>query len=372
MFRIIQPTLLLDEARCRQNIRRMAEKAIRNNVSLRPHFKTHQSSEVGSWLAEEGIETITVSSFSMACYFAEAGWKDITVAFPVNILEADRINRLASKITLNVLVEDDVTVARLGKLLKHPVNAFIKVDLGASRTGIDAVDNLTSDKIITAITDTGRVSFKGFLGHAGQTYNCRSHDEIRQVHHQSLGIMKMLADRYRSQYPDIEISVGDTPACSVCENFSPATEIRPGNFVFYDLTQSTITSCQKEDIAVAVACPVVAKHKDRNELVIYGGGIHFSKEFLQYGDGTRYYGEMAERESDGWGPAVEGCYISRLSQEHGILKVTDEVFEGTANGDIVMILPVHSCMTADLMGGYVTTAGRRVDCMDKRKEYLSC
>ena len=102
---ITKPTLLLNEEIARSNIKRMVEKADRNNVKLRPHFKTHQSHEVGRWFREAGVDRITVSSLSMAGYFAHDGWDDITVAFPANLLEIDLINELASGIRLNLLVE---------------------------------------------------------------------------------------------------------------------------------------------------------------------------------------------------------------------------------------------------------------------------
>ena len=62
-----------------------------------------------------------------------------------------------------------------------------------------------------------------------------------------------------------------------CSNFD---EIRPGNFAYYDVMQYHIGSCNMDNIAVAVACPVVAVHPQKNELVIYGGAIHLSKEFI--------------------------------------------------------------------------------------------
>ncbi len=85
----------------------MALKARRHNVTLRPHFKTHQSAEIGSWFRDFGINSIAVSSVEMANYFAKNGWDDITIAFPVNILETDKINKLAGNISLNLLVEFD-------------------------------------------------------------------------------------------------------------------------------------------------------------------------------------------------------------------------------------------------------------------------
>ena len=73
----------------------MAGKAHANRLVFRPHFKTHQSHLIGQWFREEGVTKITASSLSMAAYFAEDGWDDITVAFPVNIREMDTINELA-------------------------------------------------------------------------------------------------------------------------------------------------------------------------------------------------------------------------------------------------------------------------------------
>lgn len=80
---IEKPTLILDSAICRANIQRMAERAQRNHVAFRPHCKTHQSSVIGEWFREMGVDKITVSSVEMATYFAENGWKDIIIAFTV-------------------------------------------------------------------------------------------------------------------------------------------------------------------------------------------------------------------------------------------------------------------------------------------------
>lgn len=362
--------LLLDEHKCRSNIMRMSEKAAMNNVRFRPHFKTHQSKHIAEWFREAGVRYITVSSLRMAAYFAEDGWDDITVAFPVNTLEHERINHLARHIDLGLVVADTEDAVLLSGIIQHPVRVWIKIDAGAHRTGVIPEDRDTIDSILEVIRHSDNLSFSGFLTHAGQSYNCRSHDEIIRIHHESVALLVALAEDYRSVYPGLEISVGDTPACSIAEDFSMVSEIRPGNFVFYDLTQVIISSCTNRDIAVAVACPVVARHAGRNEIIIYGGGIHFSKEFIDLGDGRRIYGELVRVDEDGWGEPVEGCYVSKLSQEHGTLKVTDEMFRQIPVGDVVAILPVHSCMTANCLSGYTTLDGRQLEFFDIDKEYF--
>src|SRR6056297_3145541 len=104
MTNIKTPTLLLDSTKCKQNISNMVQKANEHKVAFRPHFKTHQSLEIGQWFKEKGVEKITVSSVSMAQYFAQ-DWDDILIAFPVNIREIDEINQLAEKKKLHLLVE---------------------------------------------------------------------------------------------------------------------------------------------------------------------------------------------------------------------------------------------------------------------------
>ena len=78
-----KPILILNKNLCINNIKKILEVCINNNIEFRPHFKTHQSLEVGSWFKKLGIKSITVSSVSMAEYFSHQ-WDDITIAFPFN------------------------------------------------------------------------------------------------------------------------------------------------------------------------------------------------------------------------------------------------------------------------------------------------
>ena len=82
----------------------MAEKAAKSNTSFRPHFKTHQSAQIGEWFRQEGVEAITVSSVRMAKYFAANDWGDITIAFPFNVHETKQADELAGKINLLLIV----------------------------------------------------------------------------------------------------------------------------------------------------------------------------------------------------------------------------------------------------------------------------
>ena len=112
----------------------------------------------------------------------------------------------------------------------------------------------TINAILETTHNADRLRFIGFLGHAGQTYKCRSKAEILKVHEVAKATIVNVKTHYQNQYPDLIVSYGDTPSCSVADNFEGLDELRPGNYAFYDVMQVQIGDCTYNDIAVAMAC----------------------------------------------------------------------------------------------------------------------
>lgn len=358
--KIVSPTLLLNKSICLNNIRMMSEKAKADKVIFRPHFKTHQSIIIGNWFRKSGVQKITVSSLRMAEYFAKENWKDITVAFSVNIREIDLINELAEEIQLNLTIENTEAIEYLDKNLKFPVKFFIKIDTGYHRTGIEVSNFKLIDRILAISKNSTRLHFAGFLSHFGNTYHAENKDKIHQIYSEAINDLNILKNNYISDYPELILSIGDTPSCSIINNFSGTDEIRPGNFVFYDLMQLFIGSCSFDKIAVCMACPIVAIHPDRNELIIHGGAIHFSNEYLMVGD-TKIVGQVVFLNEKGWRKPAKDYYLTKLSQEHGSITADKELIKSVKIGDLIGIIPVHSCLTANLMRGYFTTDNEWID-----------
>ena len=359
---ITSPTLLLNKKICLENIERITNKARKHHVQLRPHFKTHFSAEVGEWYRQQEVTAITCSSLKMAAYFARHGWNDITIAFPANVREAAIINNLASSITLNLPVLYPQTVRQLDTLLTNEVGIFIKIDTGYKRTGITWNDFTSISKVLDELKNAKHLNFRGFLAHAGHSYKSRNAEEIVAIHQDCMQKMRQVKAHFIHDYPNLQLSIGDTPGCSVAENFEGMDEIRPGNLVFYDLMQCQISSCSESQIAVCLACPIVAKHAERQEIIVHGGAVHLSKDFLTE-NGTMHYGKIVQLNEKGWSSSLDGMYVKSLSQEHGIIKTTPETFDHFDVGDLLGILPIHSCLTANLMREYVTLEGEKIDCM---------
>jgi D-serine deaminase-like pyridoxal phosphate-dependent protein len=361
---ITSPTLLLDKEKCLANIKFMADKAKRHNLKFRPHFKTHASAEVGSWFRDFGVTAITVSSVKMAKYFSDNGWSDITIAFPVNPLEIDAINELAAKINLNLITESKSMLQFLGEHLRQPVGVFLEIDAGYGRTGVPSDnENKIESHLEYFVFYKGIIRFKGFLAHAGNTYKAKTRHGISNIHFESMLKLKRLKKIFKPVWPDLEISIGDTPSCSICEDFKEVDEIRPGNFIFYDITQQKLGSCKLDQIALRMVCPVVSKHLPKNLIFIHGGATHFSKDYYINIDGKPLFGRIIRREGDKRILLNEMNYLNDLSHEHGQIKISPKEYHNFKIGDLIEVLPVHACLAVHAMGWYMTTEGQIIKTM---------
>ncbi|WP_456459853.1 alanine racemase [Reichenbachiella sp.] len=357
MYKVTKPTLLLDKKKAIKNIKRMAEKAKASGVNYRPHFKTHFSKEIGEWYRDLGVKSITVSSIDMAVFFAGHGWDDITIAFPVNILQMDVLKHLAKAVKLGLVVESQSVIKAINTEIESAVDVYIKVDTGYHRVGIWHENVEEIKQLGEAIAEPHQ--FKGLLAHFGHTYSETKREEIKSIYDYGVASLNALRDQLGQK---LKISIGDTPSCSLMDKFENVDEIRPGNLIFYDVMQANIGSCIKEDIAVCLAAPVVAVYLERSEVVVHGGAVHLSKDRLNDDQGD-YYGKVVLLEEKGWSQPLEDYRIKGLSQEHGKITIPKDQIRKFKIGDVLGILPVHSCLTANLMKEYMTLRGEKVGTM---------
>jgi D-serine deaminase-like pyridoxal phosphate-dependent protein len=357
--KISTPTLLINSTIAKQNILRMIAKTNNQNITFRPHFKTHQSIEIGEWFRELGVTKITCSSVGMAEYFAEHGWQDITVAFPVNILEIDKINTLAKKISLGLLVESEQVISFLDDNCTSEVNIWLKIDAGYHRTGLDWQNKHRIFECANAVYNSKVLNFAGLLTHGGDSYHTPK-AEIPALFAQGISRLNEVKSFLKENgINNCAISVGDTPGCSLSDSFAGTDEIRPGNFVYYDAQQFALGACSFEQISAVIACPVVALHPQRSEAVIYGGGIHLSKDMVTWNE-KKYFGLVCLSDENGWVKLLPNAFVTATSQEHGIVSLPDETLKTLQEGDILYIIPAHSCMAANLLGSGLTTEGQYI------------
>jgi D-serine deaminase-like pyridoxal phosphate-dependent protein len=341
------PCLVLDANRVQRNAERVSEIALKNNVRLRPHVKTHKSVEVARIATAGHDGAVTTSTLAEVWAFAKGGFSDFTYAVPVEPGKfGEAIEIVKSGVRLN-LITDDVEVPpalnEAARKAEVKMSVFLDVDCGYHRDGIEPHDEAATE-IVRQIADASNLEFAGILTHAGHSYHAGSVEEIREIAGRERDVMVEFAQQLRSERINVPcVSVGSTPTINHVEHLRGVTEIRPGNYIFFDAFQATLGSCRFEDCALTVLAAVMHRNRDERKIIVDAGAIALSKDRgpVEF-DPDCGYGRVLDLAGREIRTRVES-----VSQEHGTFHVGDgAVFERLKVGSRVRILANHSCLAA--------------------------
>jgi len=241
------PQVLIDHQRARRNIDRVQSLANAARQSLRPHSKTHKSPVIAKWQLDRGAVGICCAKVGEAEVMAAAGITNIRLPYPVNPSNAARVLALMDHATISIVV-DHLEVAkgwseamvRAGRRL----DVLIKVDVGFHRCGIDPTSS-QANSMIRAVSDLIGVSFRGLLSHAGQAYHATSLQELGEIAEKEIATLRSLASDAKKSGVEIqEISVGSTPTARFSLEQRGLTELRPGNYAYFDRTQVALGAAE--------------------------------------------------------------------------------------------------------------------------------
>jgi D-serine deaminase-like pyridoxal phosphate-dependent protein len=354
------PFVFVDLPRVRRNIDRMAAVASSAGVRLRPHAKTHKSPIIARWQIEAGACGICCAKLGEAEVFAAAGIDDIRLPYPIHPSNASRVLALLDRVRLSLIV-DDLDVARgWSAAMTHArrtLDVLVKVDVGFHRCGVDP-DSPRTLQTIETIADLPGLAFKGLLSHAGHSYTAGSADEIAEIAAREVGILTSLAGELRTAgVPVEETSVGSTPTARFVSSQAGVTEMRPGNYVFFDRTQVGLGAAALDDCALGIIATVVSR--PAADRVIFDAGSKTLSTDAVRGFGTPIgyglvFAAVSAPEPD---PTI---VIERLSEEHATARVSGAC--ALRPGDRVRIVPNHACVVTNLAdelvgidGGVVTS-----------------
>jgi D-serine deaminase-like pyridoxal phosphate-dependent protein len=344
------PQVLIDRTRAMNNVARVQSLASNAGVRLRPHSKTHKSPVVAGWQIDAGAVGICCAKIGEAEVFAGAGFTDIRLPYPINPVNAPRLISLMDRATISIIVDHpDVlrgwsdAMRRAGRTL----DVLIKVDVGFHRCGIDP--NGDPLGFIQAAAALPGIRLRGLLSHAGHAYHAASADQLRAIAKEEA---ETLADlRARAGASGIaldEISVGATPTLRFSAGQKGVTELRPGNYVYFDRTQVALGAASLDDCALTVLATVVSKHPGR--IILDCGSKTLTNDQARGIAAATGYGAVLAGDSDALDYAREideALLIERLSEEHATVRVN-----GTTRlepGDRVRVVPNHSCVVSNLV-----------------------
>jgi D-serine deaminase-like pyridoxal phosphate-dependent protein len=353
------PFVAIDRARVKANIAAMQELARTAGVALRPHAKTHKSPLIAKWQIEAGAVGVCCAKLAEAEVLAESGITDIRLPYPVNPSNAERVRALISKGVTISLIVDDVEVARgwsqamTSAGMKLPV--LVKVDVGFHRCGIDP-DSPHAIEAIRTINDLTGLSLRGLLSHAGHSYGANSGHAIAEIADKEIAMLRTIAGRAREAGVDIhEISVGSTPTARFITLQKGATEMRPGNYVFYDRTQVGLGATTLSGCAMSVVSTVVSRPVPSRVIFDAGSKTLTSDAARGFGTTTGHGVVYPDLEADTPQPSIT---IERLSEEHAVARVLPNCT--LRPGDRVRIVPNHACVVTNLADELVLVDGLTV------------
>ena len=359
---LLTPVVILDKAKLHKNIISMARKAKESGVILRPHIKTHKCIEIAHLQRENGAEGIAVSTPYEALIFSRNGFKDITLAFPAVLDKIPTILEIHKKSSLKILVDHPKSVEQLERECRKEnevLNVLLKVDSGYHRCGVEPT-RPESIKIAKYLHNSNFLNFCGILSHAGHAYSS-SFKEIQEIAIKEQEIMTRFARQLRNEGVQVEtVSIGSTPTVMATNEFlHEITEIRPGNYVFFDATQVRLGSCTLDKCAVSVLTSVVGVYP--HHIVTDAGATTLSKDTgPTHIDPKCGYGIILSDNSYQDVP-IEGAHMNALSQEHGKIYFDKSTkAQNFKPGDRLRIVPNHSCLVANLTNHYFVVEDREI------------
>nr|XP_056713488.1 D-serine dehydratase-like [Euleptes europaea] len=335
------PAFTVDLDVVKRNTQEMAERFRALGVNLRPHMKTHKSLEGGDLMTGGTRRRIVISTLAEARFFADGGFDDILYAYPLPFDKVEECATLAERLeSFHVLVDSAEALALLkGRPLHRGKRwkVWLKIDCENKRAGVRHTDPAALE-LAQAIA-AGPMELAGVYAHCGNSYHCQGVPEIQSVAQTTTEMVLQFMEKLREEgIPCPVASIGSTPSCSrPVPEMAKLQEVHPGNYIFYDVQQMTIGSCQLTDIAVRVLTRVIGHYPHRNQMLVDCGWTGLSLHSL---------GQLPTGYA-----LVEGhpnLKLVGMSQEHGRVEaVTGKLdLAQFPLGSLLSLIPYHACATA--------------------------
>lgn len=361
LYTVATPNLILDRPTLEGNVKRMAQAARSQGVSLRPHLKTPKSFPVAELMKEGGVAGFTVSTLQEAEHFAQTDAGNLFYAIPLAAAKVSRCAKLLRRgVQLSFLVDTVEAARSCGEAAAQEgvrLPFWIEIDVDGYRTGIDpeAEDFVALARLLQ---DHPHLQLVGLMSYGGISYSCDDRACMARVAAEHRAAL--LAAKQRLAEVGIDaprLSFGSTPAVLAAETLAGIDEVRCGIYAFQDLFQAGIGVCSIDDIALSVLTTVISHSTRRNRLIIDAGALALSKDRSTQG---RHFDVGFGLICDIDGQVVEDLYIETVSQELGIVTTrSGAALELTSYpiGTRFRVLPNHADMTAAAFESYTVVDG---------------
>jgi len=343
------PEVLVDLDVLRRNIEREASTARDAGVTLRPHAKTHKLPRVARLQVEAGAAGIQVAKIGEAEVMIDAGIEDVLIGYPiVGRVKLARLIALAERARVSVSLDSlEVAsgIAHAAGGAGIEVAVLVEVNTGLDRLGL-APGKPAADLAEQGAMLSG-VRVVGVLTHEGHVYTAHGGIDVKErLTRDACARLVETGEEIRARGIDANtVSVGSSATFRFAVHCPGVTEVRPGTYVFNDLTQIAQGAATEDDVAAVVVTTVVSRPTPQR-LVIDAGSKVLSSDRMLVAEAPASFGRIIGH--DGW-------EVARLSEEHGVVIVPASA--EIAVGDRLLIIPNHICPVINLASELVIVHG---------------
>ncbi|NMB16467.1 MAG: DSD1 family PLP-dependent enzyme [Firmicutes bacterium] len=316
------------------NIEQMARYFASRKAKLRPHAKTHKSPFLAWKQLEAGAIGITCAKLSEAEVLIQGGIQDILLAnqvtHPSKIRRLTGLARHSRIIVACDSLENARDLAEAAQAAGASLNVLIEVDVGLGRSGLRTTDDVI--ELARYIQGSPSLKFKGIMGYEGHCVFIKDFAARKAEGEKSNARLVAVRDALiQAGIPVDIVSAGGTGTYNIAGDFPGITEVQAGSYLFMDSRYLEL------DLGFKSALTVLATVVSRPEphiAVLDAGKKAITEEF-------------------GLPQVVNlpGAELTRLSEEHGVLKLAPEA-QGLRVNDQVQLIPSHGCTTIDLHDWY--------------------
>lgn len=334
------PCIVVDRDKMLDNINRYQRIANEAGVAIRPHAKTHKTPEIAQLQLEAGAVGVTVAKIGEAEAMADGGIRNIVIAYPVvGSGKLERLIQLAGRVELTVAcdsyeVAKGISDAALYAGIVIPI--WVEIDPGFGRVGVQPGPDL--ERLAQSLTSLQGIRVTGVIVFGGHSYDAESDEQRKEVAFQEAAIASQSANMLRGWgFPIETISAGSTPVSRFASIMKGITEIRPGTYVFGDLTQVKAKALDIGQCALTVMATIISRPAPDRAVIDAG-----TKVFTMDGE------DSAIGTGRGYVIGHPDITVAWFNEEHGVL-ILPPSEQGLKVGDKLEIIPVHCCAVVNML-----------------------
>ena len=326
------PALVVYPDRVKANINTLITN-VHDVKQLRPHIKTHKSSEVSQMMLSAGITKFKCATIAEAEMLAEAGAPDVLLAYQPVGPKAKRLLQLTQKFPKtkwSCLIDNTETAKHISCVFEQSgqvIGAYIDLNVGMNRTGIavqNAVNLFGECQNLKGISIAGLHVYDGHLRDADFNIRTKRCDE-------AFAQVKAVQEEVLRKFGKaISIVAGGSPTFSIhCKRKD--IECSPGTYIYWDRGYELLLQEQHFQHAALVITRVISKPADDLICVDLGHKAIASENPLAQ---RVFFLNAPELQPVGH------------SEEHMVFKTSAEKKYNV--GDVLYGVPYHVCPTVAL------------------------